>query len=371
MLLVIASCGLLISYYYRLGIAVNPGSICIGGATGCEMLANLPVAYAIFGLPNSFWGIVYFSVIIVYTIYNGFIKNTSKIFYYLFIILCISASLFSLYLALYQVKVGQYCILCIISSLCVWISSYLVITNKLMPEFKDTTSPAIFAMSILLINIAAIIGIGNFYTAIKGSAIIEQPMNENSVSRIRNLLNLNNRPFSGHQEAKLTIIEFADPTCPVCKILHEKSLKPILEEYKNVIKYYYLYAYGHCPNGEDFFAILEVCKNLNKFYECVDLLYNYQDTYYSFNNQTKRCDIDSGKLRKILNQIQITDEDFDTFYQKVDRNKIKEEVSLVMDLLKIEGTPTLLFVIGDKTYSIVGLRSGEYLKSVINRFLKK
>lgn len=370
MFLLISTCGLLIAYYYRVGLVVNPASICVGKLSGCEDLANLPAASAILGIPNSFWGIIYFSLLIVYAIYKTFVKTTAGLVYSLFLLLCISASLFSLYLVGYQIKIGQYCPLCLITSFCVWITSYFVITDKLIPEFKDTVSYAAFVISVLLINIAGMIAIEGFYNGKEKTYIQPPPSSDVQDLKIEEIVNLENHPYLGDKNAKLILMEFGDPTCPICKTLHQQVLKPLINEYKNRVKYYYMYAYGHCKNGEDFFAVLDVCKNLNKFFECVDILYENQDSYYSFDKNTAICSIDYTKLKRILNNINITEEDFSTFYNNTDKKIIVDDVRVAMDLLKIEGTPTLFFLVDGKMYNVVGLRPLGYLKSLIERFLK-
>ncbi len=371
MLIVVATLGFLLSYYYRLGLLVNPSSVCFGKFSGCENLANLPISQALFDVPNSFWGIVYFCLVIIYTIYNTLVKKIFKPLYYLFLLISVFASFFCLYLTMYQIKINQYCPLCLISSLCVWLSSYMLINNKLMPKFEDTISLYAFVISILLINIAGIVGIGNFYANAGKNHLSDSSLVDVSDSKLKDVVNLETEPFLGVKQPKLTIIEFADPTCPLCKILHEKSLQPLLQEYKDSIKYHYLYAYGHCANGEDFFAILNVCKNLNKYFDCIDLLYHNQDAYYSFSKETGICTIDFDKLKGILDSVQIAKDGFEGSYKNVDKEQLANEVRTMMDLLKIEGTPTLFFLTNDnKRYSIVGVRPRNYLKLLIDKFLK-
>jgi protein-disulfide isomerase/uncharacterized membrane protein len=371
MLLIIAVAGLIISYYYRIGQILHPSSVCIANIRGCEALLQSKTASIIFGIPNTALSMLFFSLIIVYTIYQTFIKS-SNLLYYTFTILSIIASLFAGFLTIYQFISKSFCPLCLVITICTLISSYLIVSKKEKPLFKDGVAVGGFFNGVLLFAIAGFVGINGYYNAVsKISSFPSQPA-KNSSDNLKNLFNLSGQPFLGSEDAPLTIIEFADPACPFCKKLHEESLKPILAEYKDKLKYYYLYAYGHCPNAEEFFAILESCKSFNKYFECIDLLYKAQGQYYTEPNpQVRKCVIDKEKLKSLITQIGIEYEEFAKIYSQINIQQLVQNIQLNMGLINLQGTPTLVFLIDNNYYTFIGFKPKEELKLIIERFLNR
>jgi protein-disulfide isomerase len=327
------------------------------------------MASVIFGIPNSLLGLIFFSIVILYTIYTIYAKKTAKLLFVFCVLMCIGASVFALSLVIYQFYTEQFCPLCLVNAICAWIASFLFITGKIIPKIDDANQMAHFTTAILILGLAGFVGIGSFYNAKGGSnnPITELKGEEKDLKRI---VNLDNFPFKGSDSASLVIVEFANPTCPYCKILHNDSIQPLLKKYNDRVKYYYYYAYSHCANSEDFFAILEGCRKLNKFFECIDLLYNNQEVYYTQDMKTYSCSIDFVKLKSILSSVQIGGEKFDEIYKGIDREELGKSVRSTMDLLEIQATPTLVFLRGNKTYKLVGYRSLSDLEAVITKLLQ-
>ncbi len=370
MLLIIAILGILLNFYIRLGQVTSPDAICLGNFTGCEQLQTSPLSAVLFGIPNSLLGIIFFLVITIYTIYAIYSKKFDKIVHFVFIVLCTCASIFAIYLTIKQFQIKQFCPLCLVNAILALYTSFLVISKKFFPNFQDENVARYFVISILILCLIGFVGIGSFYNQISNKNSLQVYQNRQN-TEIENILNLENQPFLGEADAKLTIIEFANPTCPYCKILHEESLKPLLQQYSNKIKYYYMNAYSHCRNSEDFFAILESCKALGKFFECVEVLYKNQDKYYSIDNQSGNCPIDFDRLTNILSQLQIDSKQFNNFYRGIDKQELAKSIRLSMSLLKVEATPTLFFLVGGEIFSVLGYRSIEDLKSLIDKFLQQ
>ncbi|MFN7181324.1 MAG: thioredoxin domain-containing protein [Planctomycetota bacterium] len=371
MLLIIAVAGFLLNYYTRLGQIVDPKAVCIGNFTGCEALQTSPESQVLFGIPNSLLGIIFFMTITVYTIYTILSKTFNKVIHTVLSLLCVAASLFAIYLMIKQFQIDQYCPLCFVNAFCALLTSFLVITKKIELDFRDERASHFFIISILLLGIIGVVGIGNFYNQLntqKGGLVGNL---ENDKEEIERILNLDNQPFLGVENAKLTIIEFGNPTCPYCKMMHEKSLYPLLTDYKGKVKYYYITVYSHCVNSEDFFAILESCKTLGKFFGCIEILYKHQDNYYTIDPRTDYCKIDFDKLTTILSELRIDKDEFDKIYKRIDKEKLGENAKILAKLLKIEGTPTLFFLIGGRMFSVGGYQSKEDLKALISKILKE
>lgn len=113
---------------------------------------------------------------------------------------------------------------------------------------------------------------------------------EQYVAQFRQLpskeINIQNRPFWGNPEAKVTLVEFSDFQCPFCR-LAAFTLKPYLKEYRNDIKLVFMnYPLDNSCNTKIQHAMHPVAclaakgsfcaQEQNKFWEYHDLVFENQ-----------------------------------------------------------------------------------------------
>ncbi|MFA7202027.1 MAG: vitamin K epoxide reductase family protein [Candidatus Paceibacterota bacterium] len=90
--------------------------------SGCDQVQNSPYAH-LFGVPLSFWGLLYYAVLICITIYlflkerqGGFLSQSLRTFSTLWIGVVSFGFLFSLYLLYLQIfPIGAFCSSCLLS----------------------------------------------------------------------------------------------------------------------------------------------------------------------------------------------------------------------------------------------------------------
>jgi protein-disulfide isomerase len=86
----------------------------------------------------------------------------------------------------------------------------------------------------------------------------------------------------GPREAPVTVVEFFDPECESCRAFHP-LVKMLLEEFKDKVQVHFRYAAFH---GNSAFAIkiLEASRQQNKYWEVLDVLYQYQPQWGDHHN---------------------------------------------------------------------------------------
>lgn len=86
----------------------------------------------------------------------------------------------------------------------------------------------------------------------------------------------------GSREAPVTVVEFFDPECESCRAFHP-LVKMLLEEFKDKVQVHFRYAAFH---GNSAFAIkiLEASRQQNKYWEVLEILYQYQPQWGDHHN---------------------------------------------------------------------------------------
>jgi protein-disulfide isomerase len=86
-------------------------------------------------------------------------------------------------------------------------------------------------------------------------------------------------PRLGPADAKIKLVEFMDPECESCRAFHP-HLKSIMKEFEGNIQLIVRYAPFH-PNSKLAIKILEGARKQGKYWETMEVLYQYQPQWGS------------------------------------------------------------------------------------------
>jgi protein-disulfide isomerase len=89
-------------------------------------------------------------------------------------------------------------------------------------------------------------------------------------------------PTKGAKEAPVTIVEFLDPECEACRAMHP-ILKQLLQEYEGKVRLVIRYMPLH-TNSVYAAAVLEEARELGKFEEALDILFQKQPEWGNHHN---------------------------------------------------------------------------------------
>jgi len=110
-------------------------------------------------------------------------------------------------------------------------------------------------------------------------------------------INIDDSPYLGNKNAKITIVEFADFRCPFCGRFFQDSEKQIITNYVNTGKAKFVFKHYAFLGQESVWAgeAAECAKEQGKFWEYHDWLFNNQASesdlvYYSKVNLIKYAD---------------------------------------------------------------------------------
>ncbi len=81
-------------------------------------------------------------------------------------------------------------------------------------------------------------------------------------------------PRLGSPLAPVTVVEFFDPECETCRRFHPMT-KMLLQEFDGKVQMVFRYAPFH-PNSKFAVQILEAARQQNRYWEVLDVLYQYQ-----------------------------------------------------------------------------------------------
>ena len=189
------------------------------------------------------------------------------------------------------------------------------------------------------------------------------PQNEDAYSEdlTAKFLEAVNRPSTnvlGDANAPLTIIEFADFSCPYCQDSHA-SLKNIRQKYAKDVRIVYRDFPLH--DNSIFLALSARCAGeQGKFWEMNDLFYENQD----------RFEVDQNELEIVMPEISVAlGLDGDKFQTCISEQKyfpqIEQDVKDA-DFLQIQGTPTWYI----NNVPVTGYLSPSQLEELVSGTLK-
>ena len=166
----------------------------------------------------------------------------------------------------------------------------------------------------------------------------------------------------GPQNAKITLVEFADFQCPACKAYHP-IIKEILSAYDGRIKF----VYKHFPltsihaNATPAAKAAEAAGQQGKFFKMHDLLYDKQSEW---------SELPGGQAKdKFISYAEALNIDLEKFNKDYDRNDLEEKITKNQEEginNGVNATPTF-FLNGKK---IENPRTIEDFKKIIDQELK-
>ena len=158
----------------------------------------------------------------------------------------------------------------------------------------------------------------------------------------------------GNKDAKVELVEFFDPACETCALMHP-HVKQIMKENEGKIKLVLRYAPFH-EGSNNVVVMLEAAKKQNKFMEVLELLFNTQNIW------TVHHKVDLNKLWGVLVVSKLLDMDKLIIDMKnPDLIKIVEQDLADAKILKATKTPA--YYVNGKPLEVFGLQN---LKDLIN-----
>lgn len=112
-------------------------------------------------------------------------------------------------------------------------------------------------------------------TEVKKEKDLQPPANLSTLIRFHNV-------SYGNAEAKVSVVEFFDPECESCREMHP-IMKRLISEFGQKVRFVYRYMPLH-HNSLLAAAALEEARELNKFDEALDLLFERQPIWGSHAN---------------------------------------------------------------------------------------
>lgn len=163
-------------------------------------------------------------------------------------------------------------------------------------------------------------------------------------------------PRQGAENPKVILVEFLDPECESCRDFYP-YVKMLLNEHKESVQLVVRYAPFH-GNSKYIIKILEAARKQNKYWEALELLFQYQPTWGNHHepkpelvwNYLPQIGVDIEKIKKDM-----TDPETDIM--------IAREIADGQDL-NVRGTPTF-FVNGKPLQTF----SYDYLRTMVQEAL--
>jgi protein-disulfide isomerase len=169
------------------------------------------------------------------------------------------------------------------------------------------------------------------------------------------------RPHShslGPEDAKVTIVEFFDPECESCRLMHP-LVKRILGQYPNRVRLVLRYMPLH-ENSEYAAGALEAAGEQNRYWEMLDALFLHQPVWGS--HESPRPDLIPGYARQL-------GLDMKAFQRFMDAGSYRSLVAIDRAdgmALGIRGTPS--FFVNERPLLRLGYDS---LKSMVDQELAR
>lgn len=216
--------------------------------------------------------------------------------------------------------------------------------EKLAQREKVTRSKKLRNILLILFIVLMIGGLGWFIPWIVGKGEIVPPDDD---------------PFLGPKDAKLTITEFSDFSCPACQSA-ASNIRQAVNAYPDKVKLVYnSFNLGH-KWSEKSAQAGECAYSQGKFWEFHDLIFEKQNDWVD----------DAGAIDKFKSYAKEVGLEENRFNQCLDLGQTKDKVDYDMKeaiAKKVVSTPT--FFIGEQT--VLGAKSVEEFKTLIDEELKK
>ena len=166
--------------------------------------------------------------------------------------------------------------------------------------------------------IAAAVLVSNLVLLAKLDVIEKKLPSSGEVSEKVDIKPLDNTPYVGHEDAPITMIEFADFQCPYCKQFQENTFSRFKEKYidSGKVKFYFQ---NYPFLGEESFSAAEAAKcaqDQNVFWE-------FHDTLYKSQTGENIGDFTNDKLKVLASKLKLNTNDFNAC---LDSSKYKQAV---------------------------------------------
>ena len=179
-----------------------------------------------------------------------------------------------------------------------------------IPEPKDSEVPGLLVTTVELVS-GESHDTAKMYVSKDGKFLIRgdvSDMAKDPLEETRGKIDLTNAPFTGSEHPTVTVVEFADFECPVCKNLHEQ-LRTILPNYPQVKFYFKDYPIEQIHPWAKTAALAGRCaylQNPKSFWKIYDGFYDAQDLISAANAWDKAVDfagkagLDQGAFKSCL-----------------------------------------------------------------------
>lgn len=170
----------------------------------------------------------------------------------------------------------------------------------------------------------------------------------------------------GEAAAKVTLIEYADPQCPACRLYSEELFPKLVDEYVRPGKVATEFR-GFPFIGPDSVKALEFIYAAG----LQDKLWQYQEALYRNQGDENAGWVTDELLRKIAGEIPGLDAD--KLFADAASSAIKQEVATApgeAQAAGVEGTPTLFVKIGDAEPYYIRVGSAEAMRAALDDALE-
>ncbi len=135
-----------------------------------------------------------------------------------------------------------------------------------------------------IVLISVLLILGAFFVSI---FFYKQSQTQKSVNLLKEQSSLFQRPYSvvvGNANAKVQLVEFFDPACETCALLHP-YIKDMIKKYDGKVKLVLRYAAFH-KNSDQAVKMLEGARKQNKFNDVLELMFATQK-YWTQHHEVK------------------------------------------------------------------------------------
>lgn len=161
-------------------------------------------------------------------------------------------------------------------------------------------------------------------------------------------------PSKGKENAKVTIIEFADYQCPHCKVAAD-SLKKVVDKFKDKVRFVFL-DYPINPSG--------ISRSVAEASHCAMEQGKFWDYHYkAFESQAS---LDKESPAKLAKEVKLDESKFKTCMEQAKGKAIVEKAHIEGERVGVSGTPYLL--INGRRY--MGAHTPEAISKEVETVLK-
>ncbi len=302
--------------------------VCLG--TGCDTVRMSAFSH-LWGIPMPVFGVAGYLIIAILIVAEAMVMQARALdVRYALAGATAFGFFYSLYLEYLQgFVIHAFCAWCVTSGVVMTALAVLATYNLVRPEpLSDPSAKSQQVHGYLTVVIAAmVIGVPGFYELAKhGEAPPPPPAPTGSAAA---MLVRPDSHVSGNPNAAVTVVEFGDFECPVCK-REEPVAKAIRDKYKDKIRFVFRQfplIHTH-PFSERMAEASECAADQGKFWEAVEAIYAHQDELSddSLRRSATEIGLDLGKFNQCL--------DSGSLKARVDRDRADGKA------LGVNATPT-------------------------------